>query len=69
MFTVLCYCVVVLLYCVVQFRVLRLFVDKALTVVSRGFQLKHMPSGEVSALPHPSPQAVAWLALFVCSIL
>ena len=32
---------------IVQYRVSRLFVEKTKTVISRGFQLKHIPSGEV----------------------
>ena len=30
-----------------QYRISRLFVEKTSTVISRGFQLKHIPSGEV----------------------
>ena len=34
-----------------QYRISRLFVEKTSTVISRGFQLKHIPSGEVITLP------------------
>ena len=30
-----------------QYRISRLFVDKSSTVISRGFQLRHIPSGKV----------------------
>ena len=34
-----------------QYRISRLFVEKTSTVISRGFQLKHIPSGEVIRYP------------------
>ena len=34
-----------------QYRVARLFTEKTATVISRGFQLKHIPSGEVGTVP------------------
>ena len=33
-----------------QYRVSRLFIEKSKTVISRGFQLKHIPSGKVCTL-------------------
>ena len=35
-----------------QYRVARLFVEKTLTVVSRGFQLQHIPSGQEREITH-----------------
>jgi len=35
-----------------QYRISRLFVEKTATVISRGFQLKHIPSGESREITH-----------------
>ena len=35
-----------------QYRVSRLFVEKTATVISRGFQLQHIPSGQEREITH-----------------
>ena len=51
-----CVCLLVvahlnLMCLLLQYRVARLFTEKTATVISRGFQLKHIPSGEVGTVP------------------
>ena len=41
-----------------QYRISRLFVEKTATVISRGFQLKHIPSGEV-IIAHSSNSCIS----------
>ena len=43
-----------------QYRISRLFVEKTSTVISRGFQLKHIPSGEVIRYPFSLCMSHVW---------
>ena len=43
-----------------QYRISRLFVEKTSTVISRGFQLKHIPSGEVICYPFSLCMSHVW---------
>ena len=51
-----------------QYRISRLFVEKTSTVISRGFQLKHIPSGEViHSSSHNMSHVWQCMILAVCS--
>ena len=43
-----------------QYRIFRLFVEKTSSVISRGFQLKHIPSGEVIRYPFSLCMSHVW---------